>query len=121
MENAVERSRARRMGSIPADAAGILATHDLIVIGAASYMKPGPLRSFLSLRVMKADCGRDGFVIGDKRLEAGTVHFPSAGGLVLSRGVRKGELSPLLVVASASAQPAPGSFTRLEHALCPAG
>jgi predicted ATPase len=35
---------------------------------------------------------------------------------VLSRGVRAGELSPLLVVAPASAQPAPGSFTRLEHA-----
>ena len=38
------------------------------------------------------------------------------GEFVLSRGVREGELAPLLVVAPASAQPAPGSFTRLEHA-----
>ena len=37
---------------------------------------------------------------------------------VLSRGVREGERSPLLVVAPASAQPAPGSLTRLEHAYC---
>src|SRR5712672_935078 len=35
---------------------------------------------------------------------------------VLSRGVRDGEPAPLLVVAPASAQPSPGSFTRLEHA-----
>ncbi|HMF36504.1 MAG TPA: serine/threonine-protein kinase PknK, partial [Isosphaeraceae bacterium] len=35
---------------------------------------------------------------------------------VLSRGVRDGEPSPLLVVAPVSAQPSPGSFTRLEHA-----
>src|SRR5258708_2414059 len=35
---------------------------------------------------------------------------------VMSRGVRDGETSPLLVVAPASAQPAPGSLTRLEHA-----
>jgi hypothetical protein len=34
---------------------------------------------------------------------------------VLSRGVRDGEPSPLLVVAPASAQPSPGSLTRLEH------
>ncbi len=38
------------------------------------------------------------------------------GEFVLSRGVREGELSPLLVVAPASAQPAPGSLARLEHA-----
>ncbi len=38
------------------------------------------------------------------------------GEFVLSRGVREGEPSPLLVVAPASAQPAPGSITRLEHA-----
>ena len=38
------------------------------------------------------------------------------GEFVLSRGVREGERSPLLVVAPASAQPAPGSLTRLEHA-----
>src|SRR3954471_15981131 len=35
---------------------------------------------------------------------------------VLSRGVRDGEPSPLLVVAPASAQPSPGSLTRLAHA-----
>ncbi|HEV3444972.1 MAG TPA: serine/threonine-protein kinase PknK, partial [Gemmataceae bacterium] len=35
---------------------------------------------------------------------------------ILSRGVREGEPSPLLVLAPASAQPVPGSFTRLEHA-----
>src|SRR3954453_8397945 len=35
---------------------------------------------------------------------------------VLSRGVRNGEPSPLLVVAPASAQPSPGSLARLEHA-----
>ena len=35
---------------------------------------------------------------------------------VLSRGVREGEPSPLLVVAPASAQPSPGSLARLEHA-----
>ena len=35
---------------------------------------------------------------------------------VLSRGVREGEASPLLVVAPASAQPSPGSLARLEHA-----
>jgi len=35
---------------------------------------------------------------------------------VLSRGVRDGEPSPLLVVAPASAQPRPESLTRLEHA-----
>ena len=35
---------------------------------------------------------------------------------VLSRGVRDGEPSPLLVVAPASAQPSPGSLARLEHA-----
>src|SRR5947207_2365830 len=34
---------------------------------------------------------------------------------VLSRGVRDGEPAPLLVVAPASAQPAPGSLARLEH------
>ncbi len=38
------------------------------------------------------------------------------GEFVLSRGVRDGEASALLVVAPASAQPAPGSLTRLEHA-----
>src|SRR5260370_686265 len=38
------------------------------------------------------------------------------GEFVLSRGVLEGELSPLLAVASASAQPAPGSLARLEHA-----
>jgi hypothetical protein len=38
------------------------------------------------------------------------------GEFVLSRGVRAGEASPLLVVAPASAQPLPGSLTRLEHA-----
>src|SRR5260370_4387794 len=36
--------------------------------------------------------------------------------LVLAGGVREGEVSPLLVVAPASAQPSPGSLTRLEHA-----
>ncbi len=35
---------------------------------------------------------------------------------VLSRGVRDGEPSPLLVVAPASAQPSPETLTRLEHA-----
>src|SRR4051795_13767659 len=35
---------------------------------------------------------------------------------VLSRGVRDGEPSPLLVVAPVSAQPSPGSLARLEHA-----
>src|SRR5258708_36100562 len=35
---------------------------------------------------------------------------------VLSRGVRDGEPSLLLVVAPASAQPSPGSLARLEHA-----
>jgi hypothetical protein len=35
---------------------------------------------------------------------------------VLSRAVQDGETSRLLVVAPASAQPAPGSFTRQEHA-----
>jgi hypothetical protein len=35
---------------------------------------------------------------------------------VLSRGVRAGEVSPLLVVAPAAAQPSPESVTRLEHA-----
>src|SRR5208282_994464 len=35
---------------------------------------------------------------------------------VLSRGVRDGEASPLLVVAPASAQPSPESLARLEHA-----
>ena len=35
---------------------------------------------------------------------------------VLSRGVREGEPAPFLVVAPASAQPAPGSIARLEHA-----
>jgi hypothetical protein len=35
---------------------------------------------------------------------------------VLSRGVREGEPSPLLVVAPAAAQPARGSHARLEHA-----
>ncbi len=34
---------------------------------------------------------------------------------VLSRGVREGEPSPILVVAPASAQPAPASLARLEH------
>src|SRR3954453_10176019 len=38
------------------------------------------------------------------------------GEFVLSRGVRDGGLSPLLVVAPASARPAPGSLARLEHA-----
>ena len=38
------------------------------------------------------------------------------GEFVLSRGVRDGEPSPLLVVAPASAQPSPGSLARLEHA-----
>src|SRR3954471_24656287 len=38
------------------------------------------------------------------------------GEFVLSRGVREGEPSPLLVVAPASAQPSPGSLARLEHA-----
>jgi serine/threonine protein kinase len=37
------------------------------------------------------------------------------GELVLSRTVGDGELSPLLVVAPALAQSAPGSLTRLEH------
>ena len=36
--------------------------------------------------------------------------------LVLSRGVREGEGSPLLVVAPVATQPSPGSLTRLEHA-----
>ena len=35
---------------------------------------------------------------------------------VLSRGVREGEASPILVVAPASARPAPASLARLEHA-----
>ena len=35
---------------------------------------------------------------------------------VLSRGARGGEPSPLLAVAPTSAQPSPGSLTRLEHA-----
>src|SRR4051794_937232 len=35
---------------------------------------------------------------------------------VLSRGVREGEPSPLLVMAPASALPSPGSLARLEHA-----
>ena len=35
---------------------------------------------------------------------------------VLSRGVREGEPAPFLEVAPASAQPAPGSIARLEHA-----
>jgi hypothetical protein len=35
---------------------------------------------------------------------------------VLSRGSRDGEPSPRLVVIPASAQPAPGSLARLEHA-----
>ena len=38
------------------------------------------------------------------------------GEFVLSRGVREGEPSSLLVVAPASAQPSPGSLARLEHA-----
>jgi len=38
---------------------------------------------------------------------------------VLSRGVRNGDPSPFLVVAPASAQPSPGSLTRLEHAYSP--
>ncbi len=38
------------------------------------------------------------------------------GEFVLSRGVREGEPSPLLVLAPASAQPAPLSIARLEHA-----
>src|SRR5262245_31994823 len=38
------------------------------------------------------------------------------GEFVLSRGVRDGERSPVLVVAPASAQPAPGSLRWLEHA-----
>src|SRR3954453_22198355 len=38
------------------------------------------------------------------------------GEFVLSRGVRDGGLSPLLVVAPASARPSPGSLARLEHA-----
>ena len=38
------------------------------------------------------------------------------GEFVLSRGLRDGEPSPLLVVAPASAQPSPGSLARLEHA-----
>ncbi len=38
------------------------------------------------------------------------------GELVVSRGVRDGEPSPLLVVAPASSEPAPGTITRLEHA-----
>ena len=38
------------------------------------------------------------------------------GEFVLSRGVRDGEPSPLLVVVPASAQPSPGSLARLEHA-----
>ena len=38
------------------------------------------------------------------------------GEFVLSRGVLEGEPAPLLVVAPASAQPAPGSIARLEHA-----
>jgi hypothetical protein len=38
------------------------------------------------------------------------------GEFVLSRGVQDGETSRLLVVAPASAQPAPGSVARLEHA-----
>ena len=37
------------------------------------------------------------------------------GEFVLSRAVRDGELSPLLVVAPALAQPAPGSLVQLEH------
>ena len=38
------------------------------------------------------------------------------GELVVSRGVRDGELPPLLVVAPASSEPAPGTLARLEHA-----
>jgi hypothetical protein len=38
------------------------------------------------------------------------------GEFVMSRSVRDGDLSPLLVVAPSSAQPASGSLTRLEHA-----
>src|SRR5262245_58049536 len=34
---------------------------------------------------------------------------------ILSRGVRDGERSPLLVLASTSEQPTPGSLQRLEH------
>src|SRR5918996_873169 len=37
------------------------------------------------------------------------------GELILSRGVRGGERSPLLVLSSTSEQPAPGSLQRLEH------
>jgi hypothetical protein len=37
------------------------------------------------------------------------------GEFVLSRGVRDGELSPLLVVAPASAQPSPASLARPER------
>jgi hypothetical protein len=37
------------------------------------------------------------------------------GEFVLSRGVREGEPSPVLVLAPASAQPAPGSLARLER------
>src|SRR5215510_6526854 len=37
------------------------------------------------------------------------------GEFVLSRGVRDGERSPLLVLASTSAQPTPGSLQLLEH------
>ena len=43
------------------------------------------------------------------------------GEFVLSRGVREGEPSPLLVMAPASARPAPGSLARLEHAFVAAG
>jgi hypothetical protein len=35
---------------------------------------------------------------------------------VLSRSVQKGELSPVLVVTPALAQPAPATLTRLQHA-----
>ena len=38
------------------------------------------------------------------------------GEFVLSRSVRDGERSPLLVISPALAQPAPGSLRRLEHA-----
>src|SRR5262245_39944079 len=38
------------------------------------------------------------------------------GEFILSRGVRVGDLSPILVETPALAQPAPGSLKRLEHA-----
>ena len=49
---------------------------------------------------------------------SGTVFEPlwEDGEFILSRGVRAGDLSPLLVEVPALEHPAPGSLQRLEHA-----